>query len=143
MRASVLFLSPRSACAEQDGALADGMRWLKREEEGEESVGVAVEGWMEDDGWAGEGRGEEVQEWNTQRSGPSRTGTIDRLWKAHASSSIETVGRSHPIKTYLKKKGGNRAVPIDELLFSTVGICDSLFWSLCLLESVDKLPPPS
>lgn len=63
MRASVLFLSPRSDCAEQDGALADGMRWLKWEDEGEEgeeeeSVGVAAEGRMEDDGWAGEGRGD-------------------------------------------------------------------------------------
>lgn len=80
MRASVLFLPPRSACAQQDGALADGMRWLQWEEEEEESVGVVAEGRMEDDGWAGEGLGEEVPEWNTERSGPSRTGTIDRLW---------------------------------------------------------------
>lgn len=68
-------------------------------------MGVAAEGRIEDDGWVGEGSvGHELGRWNTQRSGSSSIGTIDRLWEAHASSSIETVGRSYPIKTYLKKK---------------------------------------
>lgn len=50
---------PIFSFAEQDTALADGMRGLKwgeeEEEEREQSVGVSAEGRMEDDGWEGEG----------------------------------------------------------------------------------------
>lgn len=73
-----------------------------------------------------------VQQWNSQRSGSSSIGTIDRLWEAHASSSIETVGRSRPIKTYFKRSAARELFPSMNCYFSLLEFVTQCFFGLCV-----------